>query len=379
MNLIQPFRVMEVLGRAFELERQGRSVIHMEVGEPDFDTPAPVVQAGIRALQAGKTHYTASAGLTELREAIARYYDKRFRVDIDPRRILITPGSSAALQMVTLLLVDPGSRMMLSDPGYPCNRNFIHMAGGVPQALTVDASSAFQPTLEQVQREWRDDTCAALVATPANPTGTCIAKTELARIGEYVAAQRARLVVDEIYQGLTYEAESYSALSLSDALFVVNSFSKYFGMTGWRVGWLVAPADYVDDLHKLAQNLYLAAPTPAQHAAVAAFDDATIEILEQRRAVFQQRRDFLVPALEALGFGIAARPEGAFYIYADCAGFTDDSLEFARRLLEQAGVAVTPGLDFGRFNAARHLRFAYTTALENLEEGVERLRRFLSG
>ncbi len=377
MDLIQPFHVMEVLARAIELERQGRSIIHMEVGEPDFVTPEPVVQAGIRALQAGRTHYTAATGLAELRETIARYYARRFSAAIDPRRILITPGSSAALQMITALLVDPGSRLLLSDPGYPCNRNFVHLAGGVPQPLPVSAATAYQPTLDLVRRHWQAGTRALLVATPANPTGTCIERPELAAIADFVAAQGGRLIVDEIYQGLTYEAESYSALSLSGELFVINSFSKYFGMTGWRIGWLVAPDDYVSDLNKLAQNLYIAAPTPAQYAALAAFDADTIAILDERRDAFRARRDFLVPALRELGFAIAAQPQGAFYVYADCSRFADDSFTFTRRLLEDAGVAVTPGLDFGEFGAANHLRFAYTTTLENLEEGVARMRRFI--
>jgi len=378
MQLIQPFHVMEVLGRAFELESQGRSIVHMEVGEPDFVTPEPVVQAGIRALQAGRTHYTAATGLAELRAAIAQYYARRFSVDVDPRRILITPGSSAALQMITALLVDPGSGLLLSDPGYPCNRNFVHLAGGVPQPLPVTAATAYQPTLELTRRHWQPDTRALLVATPANPTGTCIERSELAAIADFVRARGGRLIVDEIYQGLTYEAPSYSALSLSSELFVINSFSKYFGMTGWRIGWLVAPEAYVGDLNKLAQNLYIAAPTPAQYAALAAFDAETIAILEQRREAFQTRRDFLVPALRELGFGIAAQPQGAFYVYADCSRFTDDSFGFARALLEEAGVAVTPGLDFGAFGAARHLRFAYTTTLENLDAGVARIRSFLA-
>lgn len=377
MDLIQPFRVMEVLGRALELERQGRSIVHMEVGEPDFVTPAPVVEAGIRALRAGRTHYTAATGLVELREAISAYYARRFAVDVDPRRVLITPGSSAALQMITAALVDPGAGVMLGDPGYPCNRNFVHLAGGVPQLLALGADSAYQPTAQLVRAQWRPDTRALLVASPANPTGTCIEAAELAGIAQVVADRGGRLIVDEIYQGLTYEAASYTALALSNDLFVINSFSKYFGMTGWRVGWLVAPEAYLDDLAKLAQNLYIAAPTPAQYAALTAFDAATIEILEQRREAFRARRDYLVPALRELGFGVGAVPQGAFYVYADCSAFTDDSAAFARRLLDDAGVAVTPGLDFGEHGAARHLRFAYTTALDRLEEGVDRLRRFV--
>lgn len=379
MARIQPFRVMQLLARARELEDQGRSIVHMEVGEPDFDTPAPVVEAGHRALREGRTHYTPAMGLPELRRAISDFYRRQWDLEVSPGRVLVTPGASGALQLVLSVLVDPGAEVLMSDPGYPCNRNFVYLADGVPVAVPVDAASGYQPTAAQLAPHWSARSAAVLLATPSNPTGTVLAPPVLRAIGAAAAAHDAHVIVDEIYQGLVYEAPSTCALSVCDDAFIINSFSKYFGMTGWRLGWVVAPEAYMGDLDKLAQNIFLSAPTPAQYAALAAFSEPTLEILEARRAEFRQRRDFLVPALRDIGFDIPLVPEGAFYIYAGCDRFTDDSLQFTEALLERAGVAITPGLDFGENDAARHVRFAYTTSLANLEEGVRRLRAYLSG
>ncbi|MFZ0470236.1 MAG: pyridoxal phosphate-dependent aminotransferase [Thiogranum sp.] len=374
LSAITPFHVMALLARARQLEAEGRSVVHMEIGEPDFVSPTPIVEAGIKALQAGYTHYTPSAGLPALREAIANDYQARFGVAIAPGRILVTPGASGALQLVIAALVDPGSRVLLTDPGYPCNRNFVYLYDGEPVAVPVDAKHDYQFDRETLEAHWTDNTVAALIASPSNPTGTALSRPRMAELFQVVRQHGGHLIVDEIYQNLYYGDKPFTALELGDDVFVINSFSKYFGMTGWRLGWLVAPEAFIEPLNILAQNLFLAAPTPAQYAALAAFRPETRRILEERREAFRARRDYLLPALQALGFVIHAEPAGAFYLYADCSRFSDDSFGFADTLLETAGVAVTPGIDFGSHNANRYLRFAYTTSLEQLQLGVARIK-----
>ena len=379
MSAIQPFHVMALLARARELEAAGRSIVHMEIGEPDIVTPQPVIDAGMQALAEGRTHYTPSVGLPALRERIAAFYTERYGVTVASQRVVITPGASAALQLVMAVLVNPGDTVLMADPGYPCNRNFVFLLNGEPLGIPVDASTQYQPDVQQVRAAWRDNVSALLVASPSNPTGTLLGPDALRALHAEVAARDASLVVDEIYHGLTYDAPAATALSISDDIFVINSFSKYFGMTGWRLGWLVAPQDVVPEIDKLAQNLFLAAPTLSQYAALTAFEPQNIAILEERREVFQQRRDYLLPALRELGFRIPTTPGGAFYLYADCSRFTDDSYAFSQQLLEDAGVAITPGIDFGVHNPEQHVRFAYTTSLENLQEGVRRLRTFVGG
>jgi len=378
MRLIQPFHVMALLARARELEAEGRSVIHMEIGEPDFVTPQPVIDAGIRALQSGYTHYTPAVGMQILRERIAAFYKVRYDVDVEPQRVIVTPGASAALQLIMAVVVNPGDQVLMADPGYPCNRNFVHLLNGQPVGIPVTAASAYQPTPQQVGDFWTEQVAALLVASPSNPTGTLLGEQTLREYHAIAAAQGGCLIVDEIYHGLVYDEQARTALAISDEIFVVNSFSKYFGMTGWRLGWLIAPQACVADIDKLAQNLFLAAPTVAQHAALTAFDEENINILETRRREFQQRRDYLLPALRDIGFDIPVIPDGAFYLYANCSRFTDDSFNFSSRLLEEVGVAITPGIDFGVNQPETHVRFAYTTSLENLQEGVRRLREFLS-
>lgn len=377
MDHIAPFYVMELLARARAMEEAGREVIHMELGEPDFTTPRPIVEAGIAALQAGRTHYTPAKGLRELREAIATHYGTRYGLDVPAQRIIVTPGSSGALQLAMGVLVDPGDEVLLADPGYPCNRHFVRLVDGVPVAVPVTAATDYQLSAEGVRAHAGPRLRAVLVGSPSNPTGTVIAPGALAAIHQETWRRDAFLVVDEIYQGLTYEGGDHSALALGEDLVVVNSFSKYYGMTGWRVGWLVAPEYLVPELDRLAQNLFIAAPTVAQYAALAAFAPATQEVLEARREAFRRRRDFLVPALKDLGFQVPVVPQGAFYVYADCSRFTEDSYAFCYDLLDRTGVAVTPGKDFGVNAAARHLRFSYTTGLEQLERGMERLAAYL--
>ena len=377
MRVIQPFHVMAILSRARQLEAQGRSIVHMEVGEPDFDTPEPVVRAGIKALQEGKTHYTPAVGLQALREAISADYRTRFSIEVPAERILITPGASGALQLALSALVNPGDEVIMADPGYPCNRNFVYLVDGVPRSVPVTGESRYQLTETHLRNAWTDRTRAVLLASPSNPTGTMIEQQDLAGMLQFVHSRQASMIVDEIYNGLIYDRSPFTALSHSQDIFVINSFSKYFGMTGWRLGWVVAPESYVQSLDNLAQNIFLAASTPAQYAALAAFHPETLEILEQRKQAFQQRRDYLLPALRDLGFQIDGVPQGAFYLYANCSAFTDDAYDFSNRLLEEAGVAITPGLDFGEYRSKEHVRFAYTTSIRQLEEGVRRIREFL--
>ena len=374
MQFIQPFHVMALLGRARELEAAGRSIVHMEIGEPDFVTPQPVIDAGIRALAEGRTHNTPAVGLAALRERIAGFYRDRYAVTVQPERIVVTPGASAALHLVMAALVNPGDKVLMADPGYPCNRNFVYLVNGEPLGIPVTADTGYQPSLGQVEAHWSQDTVALLVASPSNPTGTLLDAATLQSFHDFTRSRGGALVVDEIYHGLVYGETAATALAVSEDVFVINSFSKYFGMTGWRLGWLVAPLDMVPGIDKLAQNLFLAASTLSQHAALRAFDADNLEILESRREAFRERRDYLLPALRELGFDIPATPAGAFYLYADCSRFTADSYAFSQRLLEEAGVAITPGIDFGTFRPERHVRFAYTTSLENLQEGVRRLR-----
>lgn len=375
---IRPFHVMELLAKARALEAQGRSLVHMEIGEPDFTTPPEIVSAGQHALEKGHTFYTPATGLPALQAAISDWYRQTHGLPIAPERIVVTPGASGALLLTIAAVVNPGEEVLLPDPTYPCNRHFVRLFEGVARNLPVGPDTRYQLTAARVEANWSPRTVAALVASPANPTGTLLSAPELGALIATVHTCGGRLIVDEIYHGLVYGTEAVSALSLSDEVFVINSFSKYFGMTGWRLGWLVAPAAYMPALEKLAQNIFLAASTPSQHAALAAFSPATRLILEERRREFARRRDFLIPALRSLGFDIPGEPQGAFYVYARCDRLTDDSFAFCQRLLEEVGVVVTPGVDFGEHGAAQHVRFAYTTAMDNLEEGVQRLKRFLA-
>jgi len=375
---IEPFHVMSLLARAQALEQAGHDVIHLEIGEPDFTTAAPIVRAGQAALAAGHTRYTAARGLPALREAIAGFYQDRYQVQIDPERILVTPGGSGALLLASSLLVDPGKHWLLADPGYPCNRHFLRLVEGAAQLVPVGPETAYQLTPDLVARRWNANSVGALVASPANPTGTVLSAAQLAALSQSLKARGGHLVVDEIYHGLTYGMDAASVLQVDDDAFVLNSFSKYYGMTGWRLGWLVAPPQAVRELEKLAQNLYISASSIAQHAALACFEPESIAIFEQRRAAFRERRDYLLPALRALGFRIEVEPEGAFYLYADVSAFTEDAQAFCAHFLETEHVAFTPGLDFGHHRANAHVRLAYTQEVPRLEEAVRRIARGLA-
>ncbi len=384
---IEPFHVVELLTRARQLEAEGRDIIHMEVGEPDFPTPDPIAEAAIDAIRQGHTRYTETLGLPALREAISRFYGERYGVDVPAGRIAVTNGASGALNLAFACLAESGSQWLLADPGYPCNRHILRTFSGRPQNIPVGPESNFQPTPDQVRQYWQPETAGLLVASPANPTGTLLSLDDTRALANVCREKNGHFLVDEIYHGLTYPEgdaptdtppDVPSACAAGDDIWIINSFSKYFQMTGWRLGWMVIPEAYVRDVEKLAQNLTLCPSTPAQYGALAAFLPETIAILESRRLEFRHRRDFLAPALERIGFRIIARPEGAFYLYCDCSALTDDSFTLARRLLEETGVAATPGVDFG-FNAPeKHIRFAYTTNIERLAEAADRLGRYFN-
>jgi aspartate/methionine/tyrosine aminotransferase len=374
---LSPFHVMDILAQAKALTQQGRSIYHLEVGEPDFATAEPIINAGIDALKQYRTHYTPALGLPELREEIARYYKRKFSIEVDPRRVIITSGASGALQLAMLCLLDPGENVLLADPGYPCNRNIAQILSAEAIAVPVSADSHYQLDAQSVALHWNKRTRAAMVASPSNPTGTILPREQLESLCRFVEKKQGRIIVDEIYQGLVYEEEEYTALEVSNECFVINSFSKYFGMTGWRLGWMVVPDFYVDAIDRIAQNIFLAPPTVSQVAALTALKPETQVILDARRDEFRQRRDFLLPALEQMGFEVAVKPQGAFYIYADCHRFTDDSFSWVNRLLDEQGVAVTPGIDFGRHLANIHCRFAYTQSLDILQRAVDKIDTFV--
>ncbi|QLQ34166.1 MAG: pyridoxal phosphate-dependent aminotransferase [Candidatus Thiothrix singaporensis] len=374
MRDIQSFHVMALLAEARKRESAGQDIIHLEIGEPDFPTPAPIVEAGIRALQAGCTKYTAACGLPQLREAIASYYADRFGVNIAPERILVTPGASGALQLVLGSLLNPTDEVLMTDPGYPCNRHFVRLFEGKATGIAVGADTDYQLTSAHIHSHWSARTRAVLLATPSNPTGMVLGADALGDIYSAVQQHNGELIVDEIYQGLVYGTHDYTALSINpENIWVINSFSKYFGMTGWRLGWVVAPEWAVETLDRLAQNIFLAPPTPAQYAALAAFSPQALAIMEQQRQELLLRRDFLLPVLRELGFTVQQEPQGAFYIYAGSGRFGEDAQRLCLDMLDKSGVVFTPGIDFGTHQANVHVRFAYTTGVKRLEQAVERL------
>lgn len=374
---IPPFHVMELLGKAQTLQASGRDIIHMEVGEPDFPTPAPVIAAAQEFLSRGEVRYTPASGLPALREAIAAHYWNQLGAQISPERIIITAGASGALLLAIAALTNPGEEWLLTDPGYPCNRQFIQAFEGVAKTIRVGSETNYQPTQAQIREAWSSKSKGLLVASPANPTGTLIGRTEMDAMASLMHELGGVLIVDEIYQGLVYDEPASTVLERHDDVFVVNSFSKYFGMTGWRLGWLVAPEAYSRNIEMLAQHLYIAASTPAQHAALAALKPECIGILEERRASFASRRKVLLEGLAESGFGVDSKPGGAFYVYANTSALCDDSMKLAHRLLEHGGVATTPGADFGDWHAAGHLRLAYTTTEARIEEALSRIRACL--
>lgn len=373
---IAPFHVMELAKLATELEKQGRHIIHMGIGEPDFTAPPPVLEAAARAMADGRMQYTAATGVPALREAIAAHYQQVYGLSIAPSRIIVTAGASAALLLACAALVEKDAEVLMPDPSYPCNRHFVAAFEGRATLIPSGPEQRFQLSDAVVREHWTPATRGVLLASPSNPTGTSIAHDELAKIVASVRDRNGFTIVDEIYQGLTYDEAPFSALSLGEDVVVINSFSKYFNMTGWRLGWLVVPEAMVQPIERLAQNLFICASSIAQHAGVACFSPESIAIYEQRKAEFKRRRDYIVPALRELGFCVPVTPDGAFYVYADCSSLSDDADRLTIAMLNQAGVVLVPGLDFGPHTARQYIRLSYATSMENLQQAMSRLRTF---
>ena len=379
---IEPFYVMDVVRAAWEQQAawdaHGKRMIHLSVGEPDFTAPEPVVEAATRALRDGRTGYTLAPGLPALRERIAQHYAQVHGVQIDPARVFITAGASGALTLASLLLFNPGDEVLMPDPSYPCNKNFVAAAGARARMLPAPAQQRFQLTADEVQSAWTAHTAGVLLASPSNPTGTSIAPDELRRIADVVRTRGGVSIVDEIYLGLSYDsAYGRTALAAADDIITVNSFSKYFQMTGWRLGWLVVPPALIAPLERMAGNLFICASSVAQHAALACFEPDTLAEYERRRAEFQRRRDLIVTGLDALGLTVPVRPDGAFYVYADCSRFAADSWDFCFEVMRDTGVVLVPGKDFGTAEPQRYFRLSYANSMTNLEEALHRLHGYL--
>jgi len=383
---IEPFWVMEMAkaarevaaGPACDPAQGGEPMIYLNIGEPDFTASAPVQAAAQACLQAGQTAYTQATGLPALRSAISTWYAQRFGLDIAPERILVTAGASAALQLVCLALFEAGDEVLMPDPCYPCNRHFVTAAGGQARLLPCGPEQRFQLDAAGVEAAWTPATRGVVLASPSNPTGTSIDPAEMGRIVEAVRARGGVTVVDEIYLGLSYDQRfGHSALTHGDDVISVNSFSKYFSMTGWRLGWVVLPPALVPAVEKLAQNLYICASSLAQQAALACFTNESIAEYERRRGEFQRRRDVVLAGLERIGLQVPVAPDGAFYAWADCSDFSPSSWDFCHGLLHSAHVALTPGRDFGPAAAERHLRLSYASSMAHLRQALARLERVL--
>ncbi|MET0520066.1 MAG: pyridoxal phosphate-dependent aminotransferase [Burkholderiaceae bacterium] len=386
LDHIEPFYVMECAKAAAEIARgplcdpaqSGRRMIYLNIGEPDFGAPPAVQQAAAACVESGRTQYTPATGLLALREALSRWYAQRFGLAIAPERIVITAGASAALQLACLALFERGERVLMPDPCYPCNRHFVAAADAEAVLLPAGPEQRFQPSAAQIEAAWETQTRGVLLASPSNPTGTSIEPAEMQAIVEAVRARGGVTVVDEIYLGLSYdERYGHSALAFGSDVISVNSFSKYFGMTGWRLGWLVLPPALVAPIERLAQNLFICASSIAQHAALACFEPDSIAEYERRRQAFRERRDYLLPALQALGLKIPVVPDGAFYIWIDCSDFHASSWDLAFELMQSAQIALTPGRDFGRAGSERWLRLSFASSLDDLKEAVARLAQVL--
>ena len=383
---IEPFYVMECAKTAAEIARSpacdvargGEPMIFLNIGEPDFGAPAAVVQAAEACMRSGRTQYTQATGLPALRERIAGWYGTRYGLDIDAQRIVVTAGASAALQLACLALFEPGDEVLMPDPSYPCNRHFVAAAGATARLLPATPGSRFQLDAQGVREHWNTHTRGVLLASPSNPTGTSIARAEMAAIVDAVRARGGVTLVDEIYLALSFdEAFGHSALEQGEDVVSINSFSKYFSMTGWRLGWLVLPRELVSPVERLAQNLYICASAVAQQAALACFEEASIAEYETRREAFRRRRDFVVPALQSLGLKVPVVPDGAFYAWADCSAFSDSSWDFCFDMMQRAHVALTPGRDFGPHAADRYLRLSFASSMDELEQALLRLQRVL--
>ena len=384
---IEPFYVMEMAKHAQQVARQSSAsdspMIYLNIGEPEFSAPPLVQQAAERAIRDGRTQYTQAPGLPELREKISAWYASRFGVDVPARRIIITAGASAALQLACLALINPGDEVLMPDPSYPCNRHFVSAAEGKAVLIPSSAAERFQLSADKVQAAWGEHTRGVMLASPSNPTGTSIAPDELRRIHEVVRAKGGLTIVDEIYLGLSYdETFGKSALELGEDIISINSFSKYFNMTGWRLGWMVVPESLVAPIEMLAQHLFICASTVSQYAALACFEPESIAEYERRRAEFKARRDYFIPALESIGLPVPVKPDGAFYAWADCRAAAEKlgvkgSWDFAYAVMNQAHLAITPGRDFGQAETANYVRFSTANSMEQLQEAIARLKKLL--
>ncbi len=385
---IDPFYVMEVAKAAQAMAREvagtSEPMIFLNIGEPDFTAPPLVQEAAAKAVRDGATQYTNALGLDALRERISGWYQSRFGVDVPARRIVVTAGASAALHLACLALIERGDEILMPDPSYPCNRHFVSAAEGRAVLVPTTAAERYQLSSDKVQAAWTDNTRGVLLASPSNPTGTSIAPAELRRIHEVVQARGGVTMIDEIYLGLSYEEEfGHTALAIDEHIISINSFSKYFNMTGWRLGWMVAPDAMVPVVERLAQNLFICASTVSQQAALACFEAESIAEYERRRAEFKARRDYFIPALQSLGLSVPVMPDGAFYAWADCTDAAQrlgvqGSWDFALEVMRRAHVAITPGRDFGSFEPERFVRFSTANSMEQLQESVARLRKLLA-
>jgi aspartate/methionine/tyrosine aminotransferase len=385
---IEPFYVMEVAKAASTMAREvahsDAPMIFLNIGEPDFTAPPGVQEAAVRAIHEGATQYTQATGLQALRERISGWYRERFNVDVPASRIVITAGASAALQLACLALIETGDEILMPDPSYPCNRHFVSAAEGTAVLIPTTAQERFQLSADKVQAAWGPKTRGVLLASPSNPTGTSIHPDELRRIHAAVQRRGGITMIDEIYLGLSHEAAfGQTALALDDQIISINSFSKYFNMTGWRLGWMVVPEALVPVVERLAQNLFICPSTVSQHAALACFESASLAEYERRRAEFKARRDYFIPALNAMGLTVPVMPDGAFYAWADCTAACEKlgvsgSWDFAFEIMKRAHVAVTPGRDFGAADTARFIRFSTASSMAQLQAAVERLRALLA-
>jgi len=375
---ITPFLVMDILEAAQRLEAQGHEVIHLEIGEPDFDTPECIKEAAKKALIDGETHYTHSLGLLSLREAICADYHARYGVSVDPGQVIVTQGTSPAMLLLFTSILEAGDQVILSDPAYACYDNFIRFAGACPVRVAVSEDDSFQYRPEAIEAALTDATRAILLNSPANPTGTLLSAERMDKIARLSDARGTYLVSDEIYHGLVYEGQEHSALQFTDRCFVLNGFSKLYAMTGWRLGYLIAPKEFIRPMQKLCQNFFISANSVAQHAGLAALTEAADDVARMK-AVYDERRRYLLPRIKALGLGVAHDPTGAFYVLANAKHWAErfggSSLKLAFDILEQAHVGVTPGIDFGN-NAEGFLRFSYANSLANIGHGLDRLAKY---
>lgn len=381
---IAPFYVMEVVKKSQEIEasltNSDEPMIHLSIGEPDFTAPTDVRQAAIANIESAQTQYTQALGLDSLRNMISNWYHERYQLDIPSARIIITAGASAALKLTCLALINPGDEILLPDPCYPCNKHFVIASGGTPIMIPTNEKERFQLSLEKVKANWNEKTRGVLIASPSNPTGTSIERKELLKIHQFVKSQGGITIIDELYLGLSYEDEfSMSALSLDSDIISINSFSKYFSMTGWRLGWMVVPEALVPVIERLAQNFFLCPNTIAQHAAISCFTEKSLSTYEAQREEYRQRRDWIVPALNEVGLTVPVMPDGAFYVWADCSKWCEawqleSSWEFTFELMERAHIAVSPGRDFGEADTKRYIRISTATPLEQLQQAIERLK-----